>query len=212
MIAPQQSRSRATEERILAATERLLAIASFEDLPVVRIAAEAGVSVGGVYARFADKSELLKALHRRYEDYRTEYLREAFHPAMWENAALAQRVHGICAALVALFSDRRAVLRSFLLRYWSQPEDADGPFKARLESVYGGAVALLLGCRAEIEASDPERAARMALALVAGACRDIVVMKPPHAPGAVEVGEGELIDALANAALGVLRCQWGDKT
>jgi len=61
-----------------------------------------------------------------------------------------------------------------------------------------------------IGASDPQRAARAAVAVVAGACRDMVVMKPAPAPGAVEMTQEEIVETLTHAALGILQYHEGD--
>lgn len=205
MIEAVQARSRATGERILRATEQLLTTRSFEDLSMNMIADATGVSVGGVYARFASKDALLRALHVRYEAHRTAFLLEAFDPAAWSDAGLDARVHGICRALVELMRGQRHVLRSFLLRYWSRPDEAEGDFSDRLGIVYQSAIDLMLDRLPSIGAADPERAARTALAVIAGSCRDIIVMKPPRAPGAIGISDAELTDALARAALGILQ-------
>lgn len=169
------------------------------------IAEATGMSVGGVYARFASKEALLRALHERYEAYRTAVLLKAFDPGAWGDGDLDARVRGICEALVKLMRGRRHVLRSFLLRYWSRPREAEGDFSERLGIVYQSAIDLMLDKRLSIGAADPEHAARTALAVIAGACRDIIVMKPPQAPGAIGISDAELTDALTRAALGILQ-------
>lgn len=206
MSTPVQARSRASRERILSAAEHLLAGLPFEELTMAAVAAAAGMSVGGVYARFASKDALLEGLHARYEAYRTAFLNESFDPALWRDADLAARVTGVCSALVTLMRDSRPVLRSFLLRHWSNPQERRGEFSRQLEDIYGRAVDLLVERADEIRADRPRRAARIAVAVVAGACRDMVVMKPAPAPGAVEISDGELVAALSRAACGVLGC------
>ena len=56
---PVQPRAFRTLERILAATEELLEERLFEQVAIADIAERAGVSVGTIYTRFADKSALL---------------------------------------------------------------------------------------------------------------------------------------------------------
>jgi AcrR family transcriptional regulator len=211
MGRPVQARSRITEEKILAAAERLLADRRFDDLSIAEISEACGVSVGGVYARFASKDALMLALHARYEAYRTAFLTEAFAPAIWRDADLEARVRGVCAAFVTLMRERRAVLRSFLLRYWSKPGDMAGLFSERLGGLYQRAADLVLERRDAIGAADPENATRLALAIIAGACRDIIVMKPTIAPGAVNAADAELVDALTRAAMGVLQAPIGGR-
>jgi AcrR family transcriptional regulator len=199
-----QNRSQATEERILATAERLVEQLPFEAISIAMIANAAGVSVGGVYARFESKEALLLALHDRYEQYRTAFLRDRLDPAKWQSASLEQCVRGVCTALVELMNEHRGVLRSFLLHHWSRPVELPRPFATRLEEVYRMALEVILLDKAAIAAPDPERAGRVGLAIVAGACRDIIVMKPPGAPGAAKASRDELIDSLTHALLGIL--------
>jgi AcrR family transcriptional regulator len=205
MLTARQARSRNTEQKILAATDRLLRRRRFDDIAMTDIAGEAGVSVGGIYARFESKEALLQALHARYETHRTEQLRRATKPTQWLGADLEERVRGIVAALVTLMREQRHVLRTFLLRYWSRPEEATGPFAETLEDLYRSAADIILEARAAISAPNPTRAVRTALAVVAGACRDIIVMKPASAPGAIDPTDEEIIETLTRAALGILQ-------
>lgn len=61
-VMPRQQRSRKALERIVAAALKLFAERGFEATPVSAIAAEAGVPVGTVYQRFADKGALLQTV------------------------------------------------------------------------------------------------------------------------------------------------------
>src|SRR3954454_4057464 len=65
---PQQARSRALIQRVLDASEDLLAREGAEALTTTRIAAEADVAVGSLYQYFPDKSAILDALAGRYLD------------------------------------------------------------------------------------------------------------------------------------------------
>jgi AcrR family transcriptional regulator len=59
--APRQERSRATAERLLNATLRILDESGLEEAVIPRIAALAEVAPASVYRRFADKEALLRA-------------------------------------------------------------------------------------------------------------------------------------------------------
>ncbi|MGW6204210.1 TetR/AcrR family transcriptional regulator [Streptomyces sp. NPDC055089] len=65
---PQQARSRARAEAILAAADRILSRDGYEALTMRRIAEEAGTPVGSIYQFYADKSAVVDALGRRYLD------------------------------------------------------------------------------------------------------------------------------------------------
>lgn len=60
--APQQERSRRALESLLFAAVKLFARDGYEATTTAAIAAEAGVTVGSLYRRFADKSALFRAL------------------------------------------------------------------------------------------------------------------------------------------------------
>jgi AcrR family transcriptional regulator len=59
---PQQARSRAALQRLLASAEHVLINDGPEELTIARVAEHAGVSVGGVYRRFAGKEQLIDAV------------------------------------------------------------------------------------------------------------------------------------------------------
>src|SRR5256885_10292037 len=59
-LAPQQSRSRESLERLLRAATGVLREQGLEGATIPRIAARAGLSPGAVYRRFPDKDALLR--------------------------------------------------------------------------------------------------------------------------------------------------------
>ncbi len=59
---PRQARSRAALQRLLASAEHVLINDGPEELTIARVAEHAGVSVGGVYRRFAGKEQLIDAV------------------------------------------------------------------------------------------------------------------------------------------------------
>ncbi|MER5743214.1 TetR/AcrR family transcriptional regulator [Streptomyces sp. NPDC002225] len=65
---PQQARSRARVEAVLAAADRILSQEGYEALTMRRIAEEAGTPVGSIYQFYSDKSAVVDALGRRYLD------------------------------------------------------------------------------------------------------------------------------------------------
>ncbi|HUF68335.1 MAG TPA: TetR/AcrR family transcriptional regulator, partial [Longimicrobiales bacterium] len=70
MITPRtalQTRSRQTCEALLEAAEALGNTKTFDQLTVQEVAANAGFTIGALYARFPSKASLLEALMARYE-------------------------------------------------------------------------------------------------------------------------------------------------
>jgi AcrR family transcriptional regulator len=69
--APVQERSNDTVQQIFAATSTLLGRMPLEQITTSRIAAEAGVSVGGLYRFFPDKQAIIDAIAvRAVDDFR----------------------------------------------------------------------------------------------------------------------------------------------
>src|SRR5690606_16813277 len=64
--APQQERSRATVEKILAAADHEFAARGSTGVTTTQIADRAGVSVGALYRFFPDKQAIAAALAERY--------------------------------------------------------------------------------------------------------------------------------------------------
>lgn len=63
---PQQARSRARVDAILAAADRILAQEGYEALTMRRIAEEANVPVGSIYQFYPDKGAVVDALGQQY--------------------------------------------------------------------------------------------------------------------------------------------------
>lgn len=63
--APQQSRSQRSLERILTAAEEVLSEQGLDGFTLIAVSSRSGVSVGGIYRRFTDKQELLRAIKDR---------------------------------------------------------------------------------------------------------------------------------------------------
>lgn len=59
---PQQARSRAALQRLFASAEHVLVNDGLDEFTIARVAEHAGVSVGGVYRRFASKEQLIDAV------------------------------------------------------------------------------------------------------------------------------------------------------
>lgn len=111
---PRQRRSQDTIERIVAAATQLLDGRSFDEIPVLEIVEQAGVSTSSFYARFPNKAVLLTYLHERH--LRT--MREAADDAIANHVWDAMSVSDIVRMLVTIYlTHRRAkepLLRTFM--------------------------------------------------------------------------------------------------
>lgn len=95
---PQQARSRAALQRLLAAAEEVLVNDGLEDFTIARVAEHAGVSVGGVYRRFAGKEQLIYAIKQA--------LAERLEQAVADALGLAQpSLRGVIDAFTTALSE-----------------------------------------------------------------------------------------------------------
>ncbi|MFE9258180.1 TetR/AcrR family transcriptional regulator [Streptomyces sp. NPDC006879] len=96
---PQQARSRARVEAILAAADRILSLEGYEALTMRRVAQEAGSPVGSIYQFYPDKSAVVDALGQRYL--------EAFKTAVDElvGRALAGELTDLVDTVVDVYVD-----------------------------------------------------------------------------------------------------------
>ncbi len=191
-----QSRSRESQQRLLEAGAQLLDRFSWDDISIAAVAKEANTSVGGFYARFKSKDSLLLVLHERYEKRRNDHF-ERFFESDIRAQPLSERITALVEAVAEWMHENRGILRTFLLRFWSRPDEFDGAFREQLGNLYGQAVALLVGDREEIGRPDPNQAAHMAVVVLAASCRDALVLKPAPNPGALEQTLSEFKQAMA---------------
>lgn len=95
---PQQARSRAAEHRLLLAAEQVLTKDGLGDFTIAAVAERAGMSVGGVYGRFASKEALIAAVR---ENLMTA-LEEAVDTAV---SHAAPTLHAAIAAFTGALAD-----------------------------------------------------------------------------------------------------------
>jgi AcrR family transcriptional regulator len=98
---PQQQRSRDTLERVLDAADALLARDGADALVTTRVATEAGVSVGSLYAYFPDKEAIAEALALRHWQHFVDLVAAAAE--VDERDALEDPVSTVLDALAAGF-------------------------------------------------------------------------------------------------------------
>jgi len=203
-VPPRQARSRRTLERILAATEVLLAEAPFEEITVAEVAARAGISIGTLYGRFRTKRALLAAVcARRFgagtRDRSREYLRRFAEREM----SLRQRAREIVGNMLAHYGTNRVLLQELDVRGGRRGAGQEAAALRELEKVFHeGWAASLLANRSEIDHPDPDGAVRFALFLAASACHGALVREDPSAAG---VQEEDLAEELTRLVIAYLR-------
>lgn len=113
--APRQARSTQTLNKVLDACDELLAERMFEQISMQDIAREAGVSVGNLYNRFADRDGLIEHVIERHQKEFRDYM-EAVLGGRARDLPLVERVAAIADAFHAGLANLRPVFATLIMR------------------------------------------------------------------------------------------------
>ena len=154
VAGPKQARSERTLQRLLDAAQVLIEEKGHAAVSIPEIARRARSSVGGFYARFRDKNELLRALEERHFIEVWQRLEALADARRWENVSTAQVVEAAVAELVSVTRERRRLIAAFLVSAIQDPAIREGGlrFRRRVEECIRG---LLLPRRGEMDHPDP---------------------------------------------------------
>lgn len=151
----------ATQERILAATEALLAEGGPDLMTMEQVAERAHVSIGAIYKRFQGKSSLLPLVLDRVHQQQIARLHEFLGQERWRDAGLSERVHALLDVFAASQVARQRLIRALVVGHWQSTDP--GPQEARAAEVTGAMHAWLSECTEEITHPDPRQALSMGL-------------------------------------------------
>lgn len=185
---PKQARSERTLRRLLDAAEALIAERGGADLTVPELVHRAGSSVGGFYARFRDKDELLQALEERFFHELDARVAELSRPERWEGASIPEIVADLVGELVRTVREREALLRCILIRAARDRDTLEEGLRFR-RRVSERVSALLLPRREQIGHPDPGLAVDLGVQLLFGLAQQAATL------GEVRVGDRVLSDA-----------------
>jgi AcrR family transcriptional regulator len=197
---PKQARSEATLHRLLDAAEALIEETGSAEVSIPEIVRRARSSVGGFYARFRDKNELLRALEERFFREQRARLERLTRPDAWGAAGVPEIVRGCMAELVAVFRERRALIRAV------HDVEFRGEAQRFEREVADRVSALLLSRPGAIGHPRPALGVPIAVALVFGAMTAGVLFGDPRHPFASLPPE-EAAEELARNFLGHLQVQ-----
>lgn len=113
---PKQARSERTLLRLLDSAEALINERGLAGLSIPEVVRRAKSSVGGFYARFRDKNELLRALEERFFrelDVRVDALLDL---ERWQDVPTSVVIDAAVAELVAVVRERQQLVAAFLFR------------------------------------------------------------------------------------------------
>lgn len=207
-LSAQQPRARRTRQKMLDALERLLRLKSFDQIAVADIAAEAGVSVGSVYAHFEDKTAFLEALleqrvaslHRRLSE--EEPIPGIDPAACYPCLALALRA-AVGSALAQAEADAH-ITRALATLTERAPEAASRSHASLADKAYARTMDFLAPYEEEIVGVDLASAARMVNWFLNSAFYHRAVSAAPLFPPRLVPSDAELVEGLAEMLRGWL--------
>jgi AcrR family transcriptional regulator len=179
---PKQARSERTLQRLLDAAEQLIKEKGHAAVSVPEIAMRAGSSVGGFYARFRDRNELLRALEERHFIELSQRLEALADARRWENASTAAIIEAAVAELVNSTRERRHMIAAFLVRAIEDPVIRAGGLRFR-RTVEERISALLLVRRSEMSHPEPELAIDLAIQTAFALMQQHVLIEETQAAG-----------------------------
>lgn len=171
---PKQARSEETLTRLLDAAASLIGEKSISDVSIPEIVRRAGSSVGGFYARFRDKNELLRALEERFFNDVLERVNQIAEPERWQGVPVAEIVRPCVAEFVQMFREREALITAFLFRASQDSEFISEGLRFR-RGVSERVSSLLLERRDEIDHPDPEVAIEIVVQMAIGLMQQIAL-------------------------------------
>lgn len=194
---PKQARSERTLIRLLDAAEDLINEKGLAEVSIPEIVRRAGSSVGGFYARFRDKNELLRALEERFYGELERRVEGLVEPGRWEGVPTGEIVRAAVAELVTVTRERQRMLAAFLFRAVQDPvvrEDALR-FRRRVTERFEN---LLLDRRSQFDHHDPALAIDLGIQAAFGFMQQHILL------GETRVADRTLTDEELQAELTAL--------
>jgi AcrR family transcriptional regulator len=182
---PQQARSRATLDRVLAAAEELFAERGEIGFTLPEVARRAQVSVGTLYRRFANREELLMAVFDRVRGDEDEARLSPWQSVDWAAMSIREMTDRLVYDISLMLREREDLMRAIMARRLTVADD-DQVFQHGLGDVVSGAARFEQAVRAsgrEITHPDSAAAIDFAYRLIVSAshrwaAREIEVMAP----------------------------------
>ncbi|TGY90264.1 TetR/AcrR family transcriptional regulator [Marinicauda algicola] len=195
MSTAKQSRSRKSEQRILAAVRRLLVSGGLEGMTVADIAREADVSVGGFYARFPSKAAaIVRLCDESFLDRYVERAEALFRLDRWRGAHAEQILRAYLELAVETFRENRILLAE--VARWSRAS-SDEHFRRRVAEfgrrIHAIIRPVLLQARG-ISHPVPGRAIDLGMIGVAAIIREVILFADERPD--IDVDDDALVDEM----------------
>ncbi len=174
MRQPKQKRSAETLEKVIVAAEKILRARTA--LTIARIVEDSGVSVGGIYARFADKEDVFQELVSRFMRHTLDEF-ERLDWERWQALSLADAIDELVVINANIYHTHRGVLRAVLMRTrLSRDPNIVAALESYSQKVGSDLLNLLLMYADQIEHPDPEEAINVAIEAMTAMLRENVIL------------------------------------
>ena len=187
---PKQARSQQTLVRLLDSAEQLIEEKGLSEVSIPEIVLRARSSVGGFYARFKDKNELLGALEERFFDDIHRRLERLVDRDRCQDSDLNEVVASCVSELVTVAHDHDKLIAAFILSGIQRASNPDADswqqFRAQVSEDMTN---LILYRRDEIDHPDPALAIDLAVKMAFGLMFQRVIS------GAFRTADRELEDS-----------------
>jgi AcrR family transcriptional regulator len=154
---PQQGRSRASYDRMIAAAEDLLRQRGSDDFTLLEVSKTGKVSIGSIYNRFDSKDDLIRAVQSRVLLAVDKAQREVIYQAESQAGDLGTLVPLLINGIAECLREHADLMRPMMLRAGSDPIVLAAGKRSYTE-VENLICTALLAHRDEIKRPDPERA------------------------------------------------------
>lgn len=167
---PQQARSRASLDRVLAAARDLLARNGYDGFTLLEVSQQAQVSIGSIYGRVTGKEDLIRLVHAAVvADLAAE--EDALLTSLHDAADMSVLLTAFLSGFGDLLRRYGPSLRPLMLRANSDRLIGEAGVQA-YHRFFEQAVALILGHARDIRHPDPEKAVRFCLFIAYSAFRN----------------------------------------
>ncbi|WP_339740144.1 TetR/AcrR family transcriptional regulator [uncultured Maricaulis sp.] len=158
----QQSRSRQTRAKLVAALEELLRQRSFEDISIADLAAEAGLSVGTVYRRFDNRDALIPVIFELYAERVAHYAAApSARLTLEEGAGLRTALRQMVSLAWRFLTAEAHLVRAAHLYARLRPDLVGEEWEAFLEASVAQSEALIEHFSAEVSVPNRRHAAEI---------------------------------------------------
>lgn len=164
---PRQARSEVSLQKLLDAAQAIIEEEGHQALSIAEVVRRAGSSVGGFYARFRNKDELLSALETSFLHRLALLLDEMAAPERWRDASDAEIIRALIAVVVETHRRHGRLMLAFVSRAVRDPEHHHELLAFRRQ-VAERLAALALSRRERVVHPDPALAAEFAVQAVFG--------------------------------------------